>query len=119
MLRGCSSLINLPDIGKWNTSNCKFMHSLFGSYSSLNTLPDISKWNMKHIEFIEKMFYECSSLKKLPDITKWNLPKIFNMRNIISGCLSLTFVDYFSFGGIISYNFPSYDCINCINLTLK
>ena len=43
MFGRCSSLINFPDIGKWNTSNSKFMYSLFESCSSLNTLPDISK----------------------------------------------------------------------------
>ena len=42
---GCSSLISLPDISKWNTNNVTNMEGLFANCSSLISLPDISKWN--------------------------------------------------------------------------
>ena len=43
MFRGCSSLLSLPDISKWNTNNIVDMSSMFYGCSSLSSLPDISK----------------------------------------------------------------------------
>ena len=45
MFYGCSSLLSLPDISKWNTSNVTNMGYMFFGCSSLSSLPDISKWN--------------------------------------------------------------------------
>ena len=39
----CESLISLPDISKWNTSNAEFSNNMFGNCVSLISLPDISK----------------------------------------------------------------------------
>ena len=41
----CNSLISLPDISKWNTSNVNNMNRMFSFCNSLISLPDISKWN--------------------------------------------------------------------------
>ena len=43
---GCSSLILLPDISKWDTNNVQDMSYIFSGCSSLRLLPDISKWNV-------------------------------------------------------------------------
>ena len=43
MFSGCSSLLSLPDISKWNTNNVKDMSRMFSGCSSLLSLPDISK----------------------------------------------------------------------------
>ena len=32
MLRGCSSLLSLPDISKWNTNNVSLMSKIFNAY---------------------------------------------------------------------------------------
>ena len=37
----CSSVISLPNISKWNTSNVNLMGDLFDGCNSLITLPDI------------------------------------------------------------------------------
>ena len=50
MFRGCKSLMSLPDISKWNTSNVKNMNFMFYECNSLISLPDISNWNIK-LEF--------------------------------------------------------------------
>ena len=39
----CNSLILLPDISKWNTSNVSDMSNIFCNCNSLLSLPDISK----------------------------------------------------------------------------
>ena len=43
MFLGCNSLIALPDISKWNTSNVEDMSGMFRECNSLISLPDISK----------------------------------------------------------------------------
>ena len=45
MFSGCSSLISLSDISKWNTNNVKYMSEMFSKCSPLISLPDISKLN--------------------------------------------------------------------------
>ena len=47
VFNGCSSLISLPDISKWETRYVINMSDLFSGCNSLISLPDISKWNME------------------------------------------------------------------------
>ena len=47
MFAFCYSLINLPDLSKWNFQNVISVRALFNCCSSLKSLPDISKWNLK------------------------------------------------------------------------
>ena len=68
MFLRCISLISLPDISKWNTSNVKDMNSMFYGCNSLISLPDISKWNTSNVKSMSWMFSECNSLISLPDI---------------------------------------------------
>ena len=81
---GCSSLISLPDISKWNTNNLIYKGGLFGGCSSLISLPDISKWNTNNVINMSFMFYGCSSLNSLPDLSKWNTNNVTDLRNMFS-----------------------------------
>ncbi len=45
----CNSLISLPDISNWNTSNVTNMSGLFNNCISIKFLPDISKWNTEKV----------------------------------------------------------------------
>ena len=89
MFYECSSLLNLPDISKWNTNNVNNMSYMFSGCSSLSNLPDISKWNTNNVNDMSYMFYECSSLSNLPDISKWNTNNVKNMNCMFDECLSL------------------------------
>ena len=62
MFSGCNSLISLPDISKWNTSNVKEMSSMFLGCNSLILIPDISKWNTSNVKEMSCMFLGCNSL---------------------------------------------------------
>ena len=59
---GCSSLLSLSDISKWNINNVEDMSSLFSGCSSLSSLPDISKWNINNIKYMSNLFDLCFSL---------------------------------------------------------
>ena len=63
MLYECNSLISLPDISKWNTSNVKEMSKMFSGFNSLISLPNISKWNTSNLKK-EYIFYECLNCLK-------------------------------------------------------
>ena len=93
MFNGCSSLLSLPDISKWNTNNVTNMSGMFKECSSLLSLPDTSKWITNNTIDMSDMFNGCSSLSSLPDISKWNTNKVKNMRDILSGCSSLLSFD--------------------------
>ena len=56
MFSGCSSLLSLPDISKWNTNNVTNMSGMFSGCSSLLSLPDISKWNTNNVTNMSYMF---------------------------------------------------------------
>ena len=53
MFYECSSLIKIPDISKWNTSNLKSMNELFYNCTSLINVPDLSKWKIDKINDIQ------------------------------------------------------------------
>ena len=89
MFWGCTSLISLPDISKWNTINVTNIGSLFNQCKYLTLLPDISKWNTSNIINMREIFNGCNSLKSLPDISNWNTKNVTDMGSIFSWCKSL------------------------------
>ena len=58
MFVGCSSLTELPDISRWNTSNVINVAQIFDNCSSLLYLPDISKWNLTKAKDTENLLSE-------------------------------------------------------------
>ena len=85
----CSSLESLPDISNWDTKNIRDMSGIFKGCSSLKSLPDISKWNTSNLWNISCIFSNCSSLESLPDISNWDTKNIKDMSGIFKGCSSL------------------------------
>ena len=83
MFYGCSSLLSLPDISKWNTSNVINMENMFKDCSSLLSLSNLNTIN---VTSMESMFEGCSSLSSLPDISKWNTSNVKDMESMFSGC---------------------------------
>ena len=65
MFRGCKSLISLPDISKWNTSNVKYMNGMFSECNSIISLPYISKWNTSNVCDMREMFRELKQSSNL------------------------------------------------------
>ena len=62
------------------------MKDMFYGCSSLLSLPDISKWNTSDVIDISGMFYNCSSLTSFLDISKWNTFNATNMKSMLFGC---------------------------------
>ena len=89
MFYGCTSLVSISGISKFDISECTNISGLFEKCTSLKLLPDISKWNTKNIEDISRIFVDCSSLYNLPDISNWNLEKNKKMTGMFFGCKKL------------------------------
>ena len=70
MFYHCSSLLSLPDISKWDTSNVTNMNSLFFNCKSIEALSDISNRDVSNVVDISFMFYYCLKLKALPGYIK-------------------------------------------------
>ena len=58
MFYGCSSLLSLPDISKWNTNNVTYMNYMFYGCALLSSVFDFNK------------IYEKKSLSYLPGNSK-------------------------------------------------
>ena len=119
MFSGCSSLISLGDISKWNTSKITRMDGMFYGCSSLMSLPDISILDISNVTRLDFMFYGCSSLKFLPDISKWNTSKVNLIYSMFYGCSSLTSlpdISKWDTSKITDMNFTFYGCSSLISL---
>ncbi len=62
------------------------MNGIFFGCSSLQNIPDISKWNTSKAFYMEYMFFGCSSLESLPDVSKWDTTNTFVIHNMFDGC---------------------------------
>ena len=86
---GCISLISLPDISKWDTSNVSFMSNLFSKCCSLANLDDISGWDTSNVIVMNAMFFNCRSLTSLPDISRWDTSRVIDFGEMFGHCTSL------------------------------
>ena len=88
----CSSLILLPDISKWDTSNIFDMSKMFYNCKKISFLSDISKWVTRNVFNMNKIFYKCSSLLISPEayIYRWNLSNVFYINELYDNSLSLS-----------------------------
>ena len=62
MFYRCYSLISLPDISKWDTSNVENLDGMFFDSILLLCLPDISKWNTYKVKNLNGMFSDSNLL---------------------------------------------------------
>jgi len=118
MFIGCSSLISLPDISKWDIKNVTIMYGMFRECSSLISLPDISKWDTKNVTDMNHMFKECSSLISLPDLSKWDTKNVTDMSNMFYGCsslISLPDISKWDTKNVTTMSWTFFGCHNLLN----
>ena len=113
MFYNCKSLISLPDISRWDTSNVIYMKYMFYSCSSLKFISDISRWKTGKVEYMCNMFDKCESIKCLPDISNWDMSNVNNLSYFFNKCKSLQYVPDISKWNTKNLQFASrlfYDC---------
>ena len=116
MFDECSTLLDLPDICKWDTSFVIDMSYMFFGCTSLNNISDISVWNMSKVENLNCLFCNCSSLKKIPDISKWDTSNVKNMNGMFYGCKLLYSLPDISIWNISHVKDMNYMFSNCLSL---
>ena len=52
---------------------------MFEYCNSIMDLPDIFKWNVSNVINMSNLFYQCWSIKSFPNISKWNTSNVENM----------------------------------------
>jgi surface protein len=90
LFEDCPSLIGLPDILNWDTTNVYSMNDLFKGCLNLKFIDDISKWNTSNVYSMINMFYYCKSLTILPDISVWKLNNVNDLSGLFYKCKSLS-----------------------------
>ena len=60
MFAGCESLISLPDISVWNTSQTEKLDEMFLNCKSLTSFPKLNLWNLSNLISKEKIFKNCN-----------------------------------------------------------
>ena len=89
MFSQCTSLVDLPDISKFDMSNVENMSCMFYNCKNLKEIDDISKWNTSNVKSMQKMFCGCSSLSKLLPIKNWNTEKVEDKESMFDGCKTI------------------------------
>ena len=120
MFAGCTSLTSL-NVTNWNTSNVTNMREMFNGCTLLTEITGLENLDVSNVEDMSYLFFNDNSLESL-DLTKWNVSKVTNMKQMFSGCASLTEISASHEGGWdineecdTSYMF--YDC-GCENVTI-
>lgn len=90
MFKGCSSLTTL-DLNNLDTINTTDMSSMFANCSSLETL-DVSGLDTSEVTNMQLMFNGCSKLKSL-DVLGLNVHNVVDMSKMFGNCSGLTFLD--------------------------
>ena len=74
MFAGSYSFISLFNGQKYNISYIEYLDNNLSS--SLMSLPDISKWDTSNVKNMREIFATCDSLKSLPNIFKWKTSEV-------------------------------------------
>jgi len=85
MFAGCSSLTEVIGIDSIDMTHLTNISSMFQTDSSLVTLPSLSNWDTSNVVSMLGVFAGCSKLESL-DLTNWNTSKVETMQNMFSGC---------------------------------
>ena len=117
MFDECETLLELPDIYKWDTSFVIDMSYLFYGCTSLNYISDFSVWNLSKVQNLNSLFCNCSSLKSIPDISKWNLSSVKNMNGMFYGCKLLSSMPDISIWNVSNVKDMNYMFSKCLLLT--
>ena len=119
MFDGCTSLLSISDISKWDISKITKMDRLFNECSSLESIPDISGWDISNVISMELLFNQCYSLKSLPDIGEWDTSNVTNMERLFYECTSLTSlpnINGWNTSNVTNMNYLFYQCKNLKSL---
>ena len=91
---GYTYLINSPEYMKNKIDYPKFhnINSYSGNSYNLTYKLDLSDWDTSNIKYMTSMFSNCYSLTYI-NLSKFNTSNVIYMNNMFSNCYSLTYID--------------------------
>ena len=97
MFMNCYNLKTIRGLETWNTSNVRYMTSMFSygvSYSHNGKLKNInlSTWDVSKVKDMSDMFYGCGSLEYL-NVSGWNTKSLKSTDHMFCQCVSLKNLD--------------------------
>ena len=81
---GINNRVKSLDLSGWDTSNDRYMISMFFGCKSLKSL-DLSGWNTSKVTNMRRMFRYCVNLKTL-DLSGWDTSNVDDMEDMFSDC---------------------------------
>ena len=102
-----------------DTSNVKYMASMFSHCSSLTAL-NVAGFNTHNVISMNCMFYGCEALSSI-DASGWDTNKVVDMSRMFSECSSLTVIDVsdFNTSNVTDMNGMFYNCSKIETLALQ
>lgn len=85
MFLGCSSIITIPNIDLWNTSNVTNMSGLFRAAYKFND-PKINFWDVAKVRDMSEMF--ASAIDFNQDLDDWNTKSVIDLTSMFNGAIA-------------------------------
>ena len=79
MFQEASSLTNIGDLSKWNTSKVTNMSCMFYNSTNLTNIGDLSKWDTSHVINMLGMFATATGLTNIGNLDNWDTSKVTDM----------------------------------------
>jgi len=114
MFFGCTRLVSLIGLDKWDTSNVTTMRWMFTYCNNLTSI-DVSNFNTSKVTDMRAMFDNCVLLTTL-DVSNFNTSNVTDMYAMFYSCNNLTSLDVSNFDTSNVNNMSSM-FYNCKNLT--
>ena len=87
-----NNLISIIFTSSFNTSNIKYMNSMFKEVSKLSSV-DISSLDTSKVSEMAGMFYKCTNLISV-NMSNLNFSSLQTINSLFQGCISLTNLDF-------------------------
>ena len=84
MFYGCSSLVTVPNMDKWNVSNVSNMELMFASATVFNQ--PLDGWNTGKVQSMQMMFAHAAAFNQ--PLNNWNTGSLVNMGQMFYGASS-------------------------------
>ena len=81
------NLIEILGLGKFDTSNVKYMRQIFAFDDKLENV-DVRNWDTKNVQDMSSMFNACYALSEL-DLSDWNTRNVQDMSEMFGWCKSI------------------------------
>ena len=85
-----SVLTNIDGLANWNTSKITEMPAAFRGDTNLSSIEGLKKWDTSSIENLNQIFWKANSIQSLKPLSNWNVSKVKAISGSFSEITALT-----------------------------